>query len=222
LKRKIYVISGGEIEDPLFLKVQLADVGRRDLVCADGGARHLYRLGLVPEVIVGDMDSLEGEVKQYFEERGTRVIAYPATKDQTDTQLALEYAFSLTPDTVDIYAATGGRLDHTLANISLLVSGAEKGVPVRLIAEWGDVFLVENRFVLDGEAGQTVSFFPLTASAEGIVLEGFEYPMTRGVMKLGYPVGISNRLVSRQGLIAVESGYLLGIRYYRPGIFPAA
>jgi thiamine pyrophosphokinase len=221
LKRKVCVISGGEIGDPLFLKERLADVRRMDLLCADGGARHLYRLGLVPEIIIGDMDSLDGTLMQYFEDRGTRVISYPATKDQTDTQLALEYAFSLAPDAIDIYAATGGRLDHTLANISLLVSGVEKGIPVRLIAEWGDVFLIWNRFVLDGEAGQTVSFFPLTASAEGVVLEGFEYPMTRGVMKLGYPIGISNRLVSRQGLITVESGYLLGIRFYKPGIFPA-
>jgi len=221
LKKRIFLISGGEIRDPLFLKDRLAFAERSDLICADRGALHLYRLGLVPEAIIGDMDSLDPELVRFFEEEGCRFIRYSERKDETDTELALAYAFLQEPESVHIFAATGGRLDHTLANISLLVSGAEKGIPVDLVSEWGDVFLVHKSYRIDGEAGQTVSFFPLTSSVEGITLKGFEYPMTGGVMKLGHPMGISNRLTAAQGLIVVESGYLLGIRYYKPGIFPA-
>ncbi len=222
LKKRIFIISGGEIRDPLFLKDRLAFAERSDLICADRGALHLYRLGLVPEAIIGDMDSLGLELMRFFEEEGCRFIRYPERKDETDTELALAYAFLQEPESIHIFGATGGRLDHTLANISLLVSGAEKGIPVALVNEWGDIFLVHKNYRLEGEVGQTVSFFPLTLSVEGITLEGFEYPMEGGVMKLGHPVGISNRLKAAQGLIAVKSGYLLGIRYYKPGIFPAA
>jgi thiamine pyrophosphokinase len=220
LKKKIFLISGGEIRDPFFLKEQLVFAERSEMICADGGALHLYRLGLVPGVIIGDMDSLDSKLKDHFEARGSRFICYPERKDKTDTQLALEYAYSLKPAMIRIFAATGGRLDHTLANISLLVTGAEKGIDVKLIDDWGDIFIVNKSLVLNGEVGQTVSFFPLTASVEGITLKGFEYPMINGIMKVGYPIGISNRLIAVQGMIAVESGYLLGIRYYKPGIFP--
>lgn len=166
------------------------------------------------------MDSLDADLQAHFADAGSRIITRPARKDETDTQLALEYALDLRPDEVWVFGALGGRIDHTLANISLLALGVKRGIEVRLVDEWCEVFIVTGYRDLEGEPGQTVSLFPLAGAADGIRLEGFEYPLEGGRMELGRPYGISNRLISSHGHISVASGPLLVIRYFRAEEFP--
>ncbi|MBN1615436.1 MAG: thiamine diphosphokinase, partial [Deltaproteobacteria bacterium] len=167
-------------------------------------------------VVVGDMDSLDPELLKRFEGKGSRIIRHSKHKDETDTQLALEYALDLHPDEVHVFGALGGRLDHTLANLSLLALGIERGIPVKIIDEWCEVFLVKASAQIEGEPGQTVSLFPFTGSASGIDLTGFEYPLADAVMETGRPFGISNRLVGSKGTIKITSGILLVVHYKRP------
>ena len=220
MKRCVFVISGGEIGDPSFVGGQIAAHRPGDIICADRGARHLRAIGRIPSVIIGDMDSLDAALEAYFTEAGSRIITHPERKDETDTQLALEYALDLRPDEVWIFGALGGRIDHSLANISLLALGVERGIEVKLVDEWCEVFVVTRHRELDGEPGQTVSLFPFSGLAEGITLEGFEYPLQDGRMELGRPYGISNRLSSPRARISIASGTLLVIRYFREECFP--
>jgi thiamine pyrophosphokinase len=220
VSRTIFIVTGGRIGDVRFLTSRLSAAGPDDVVCADGGANHLYDAGLVPGVIIGDMDSVEPDKLLHFEREGCRLIRHSHRKDKTDTQLALEYVLEKNPDKIAIIGAGGGRIDHALANISLLVMGAEKKIDVTLIDEWCEVFLVSDQRVINGEPGQTVSFLPLSSQVSGISLNGFEYPLTDGAMELGRPYGISNILVSEQGSVSVKGGYLLGIRYFKAGVFP--
>jgi thiamine pyrophosphokinase len=215
-----YIISGGYISDVDFIRRRFARTETFTLICADSGARYADRLGVTPQVIVGDMDSLDVRLQQYFEGKGCIIIRHPKDKDETDTQLALEYALITRPSEVVIFGALGGRLDHTLANVALLMTGVQNGVPVKLVDEWCEVFLVTNQAVIDGEAGQTVSIFPYPQAASGVSLDGFEYPLADGVMETGRPFGISNRLAASRGVISVKSGYLLVIRYFKAGEFP--
>jgi thiamine pyrophosphokinase len=220
MKKVIFIVTGGELGDPEFLREQVAAVKPAAVVCADRGARHLQAAGIVPTLIVGDMDSLDAESAKRYEAQGCRFIRHPREKDETDTELALGEAFGMAPAEVWIWGAMGFRIDHTLANLSLLVQGAERGVEVKLIDEWCEVFLVTRRMVLDGEVGQTVSLLPFTGEAAGVTLTGFEYPLTKAVLAVGHPRGISNRLIARQGIIETETGSLLAVRYFRPGDFP--
>ncbi|MBM4313327.1 MAG: thiamine diphosphokinase, partial [Deltaproteobacteria bacterium] len=119
-----------------------------------------------------------------------------------------------------IWGALGGRIDHALANLSLLVRGIERGVEARLIDGWCELFLVTRRKVIDGREGQTVSVLPFMGDVSGVTLTGFEYPLTKAAMTVGRPYGISNILAARQGVIEVESGCLLVVRYFRPECFP--
>ena len=218
----VFVISGGPIGDLTFLHAQLEALVPMKTVCADGGARHLDALGIAPQVIIGDMDSLEPDLLLRMEGRGSRIIRHPVGKDRTDTWLALEYALDLEPEQVVIFGALGGRVDHTLANVSLLALAAERGVAAKLIDEWGEMSVVagNGKAVIDGETGQTVSLLPLTTRVAGITLTGFEYSLDNGTMEIGKPYGISNRLIAENGTVAVASGMLLVIRYFRPGMFP--
>ncbi len=222
----IVVISGGSIEDPAFLGAQLALFKPEETVCADGGARHLAALGLTPQVLIGDADSLAPELLQRCREQGTRIIPHPPDKDKTDTWLALEYALDRKPGGVIIFGALGGRIDHALANVALLALAADRGARVRIVDEWCEMFTVggdgrgDAAVDVEGEEGQTVSLLPLTTEVQGITLHGFVYPLEGAVMQVGRPYGISNRLIARKGSISVAAGILLVIRYFRAGMFP--
>jgi thiamine pyrophosphokinase len=220
MKKVVFIVSGGEFGDPAFFREQKAKAAPAAVICADGGARHLDAAGIIPDLIVGDMDSLDAQKQAYYEARGCPFIRHPRRKDETDTELALHEAFRMEPVEIWIWGALGHRMDHALANISLLVQGMDKGVEVKLIDEWCELFLIAGRMVLDGEIGQTVSLFPFTGPAIGVTLTGFEFPLTKAVMEIGRPYGVSNRLMTVRGVIEVDSGCLLAVRYFRPGVFP--
>ena len=143
------------------------------------------------------------------------MAGYPARKDETDTQLALEQALAMGAGEILVFGALGNRLDHTLANIGLLLLGRNRGAAVVLRDESCDVFAVTGEAVIRGEAGQTVSVFPLGGDAAGIDLTGFEYPLAGAAMTLSRPYGISNRLAAPTGRIRVGEGCLLVIHYRR-------
>lgn len=220
MKKVVFIVSGGELGDPAFLREQAAKAAPAAVICADGGARHLLAAGIAPALIVGDMDSLDAESKKKYEALGCRIVRHPRQKDETDTELALREAFSMAPAEVWIWGALGRRLDHTLANISLLMQGAKRGIMVKLVDDWCEVFLISGKTVIEGEEGQTISFLPFGGDAAGVTLTGFEYPLAKAVMEIGRPYGISNRLAAREGIVEVEKGCLLTVRYFRPGVFP--
>ena len=220
MQKVVFVVAGGELGDPAFLREQAAAMKPAAVIAADRGARHLPAAGIFPTLIVGDMDSLDEESLRRYESLGCRLIRHRREKDETDTELALGEAFAMAPAEVWIWGAMGYRIDHTLANLALLVQGAERGVEVKLIDEWCEVFLVTGRTVVEGKAGQTISLFPFAGDAAGVTLAGFEYPLTKAALAVGHPRGTSNRLAASRGVIEIAAGFLLAVRYFRPGEFP--
>lgn len=182
------------------------------MICADGGARHVLALGMIPRTIIGDMDSLSSEVLGNLRKSGCRILEYPVRKDETDTELALRYALELQPLEIEIYGALGGRIDHTLANISLLVMAARKGIKTRIVDAATEMFVLSGDSEITGNPEDIVSLFPLTTEVCGITLEGFEFPLQQATMAIGKPYGISNRLLAHRGTISMTSGYLLVIK----------
>ncbi|MBW2557663.1 MAG: thiamine diphosphokinase [Deltaproteobacteria bacterium] len=214
MNKTIFVISGGVMDDIRFLYDEIRIAGDPVIICADGAAQRLKELDVVPDCIVGDMDSVDEKTLQYFEAKGSRIIRHSIDKDETDTQLALECAFEMDPEEIRIFGALGGRIDHALANISLLVMCAKHGVETKIVDSDCELFIVTGSCVIDGREGDTVSLLPLSSDVKGITLEGFRYPLTDGTMEIGTPYGISNRLAGTRGTISVKSGYLLVIRQF--------
>ena len=220
-ERLVFIIAGGEIRDAGSLRSCIGERTPIAVLCADGGARHVQALGLAPQMIVGDLDSLSEDLIGMFSAQGVAIRRYPAAKDKTDTELAFEAACEFQPSAIWVFGALGYRLDHTLANLSLLLKGQERNVPVKLRDEWCEVFLVAGACTIEGRIGQTVSLLPFWGTAAGVTLSGFEYPLEKGSMSMSSPFGISNRLAAERGTILVESGRLVVIRYFREGAFPS-
>ena len=218
MKSTVCIISGGTITDKAFVKKMLNRESNAVIVCADSGARHCEALGVIPSVIIGDMDSIDEELLSVYEAKGSKILRYPKSKNETDTELALIHAFSMMPHRIHIVGALGSRIDHGLANISLLVAGIERGIDIRILDNGCELFAVSESAVITGAHGQTVSLLSLTEETTGITLAGFEYPLANARMAQGHPYGISNRLIGSEGRISVKTGCLLVIHYIQiPG-----
>ncbi len=211
------VISAGSLEDQALL-TKLIDHNTR-VICADGGANYLADFGIVPDLIIGDMDSIKIQNLLTFTRQGSRIRQYPTVKDETDTALALMEALSDTPDEVIILGATGSRLDHTLANVHLLKMAAEKGVPARIVDAYQEISLITKRTPASffGIPEEVFSLLPLSEEVTGVTITGAKWSMRNQTFYLGYPYGVSNEVLGGKVGISVVSGMLLLIRVREKG-----
>jgi len=217
---KVIIISGGYLGNPDFFQKRLEAMNDFIAVCCDGGVRHLDKLKIKPDAVIGDMDSVNGIQLRKLENSGVKMMKYPAEKDATDTQLALEYALSMKPEAIEIWAAGGGRLDHTMANLFLLYIGAEKKISTRMIDEYCEAFIAGKETTFQGTIGQTVSLLAISPKVKGITLSGFKYNLHEENLFRNIPRGISNIITKSPASISVGSGSLLVIRYWQKDIFP--
>jgi len=202
------------------LKIKLKEfyldlINSADLViCADGGANHAHNLGIIPETIIGDCDSIEPAVYDYFKNQGCQIIKLVHDKDKTDMQLAIEHALSLKPDRLIIIGAIGGRPDHTLANINLLAKPGEVGVKAKIVSEDCTLWLLSSgdKLELETEPGDIVSLIPLTPQVDGVFTRGLKCPLSNAELYSTDSRGISNKVVSLPVVVKVGAGRLLAIK----------
>lgn len=176
----------------------------------------------MPDVIIGDLDSIDQRTLKHYEKQNVKVIRFASEKDYTDTELALSYALQLKPQKISIFCALGGRIDHTLANIYLLSKGFDQGIDTFLVDEYCEAFVLNKQCSFIKETGKTVSLFALTPEVTGITLAGFHYPLEKDVLKMGATLGISNRINQSRAGITIKKGKLLVIKYHHKDLFPEA
>lgn len=187
--------------------------GRADLVvAADGGARHALEAGVVPDLIVGDMDSLGEELALEVERRGASLERHPTRKDKMDGHLAVLAARRMGADAVDLSCAGGGRVSALFAVPHVLLAAERTGLRATVVAGWGRAFVVEDGSrTVEGEPRDSVSVFPLSGPAAGVTLEGFAYPLQEARLEPGDTLGFHNELAGREARVSVRSGALLVI-----------
>lgn len=204
---KCVILAGGEKP---FGKLPLLSLAKADyLICADSGANHAYELGYVPNLIVGDFDSVGQDVLKAYIEKGCPIKTYPVEKDYTDTELAIQLALEQKPTEIDLLGAIGTRLDHSLANVFLLTAYYRENCKLRLIGPDYMAWVTKDETFVLGEPGDYVSILALNEKAQGVTLEGFKYPLYNANISRGSSYGISNELLQEKGLISVKSGTLL-------------
>ncbi len=181
------------------------------LICADAGARHAIAMGLVPDVVVGDMDSLSPEQRVALAEAGVRFEVYPALKDKTDLELALRLAVREGATEIDLLATQGGRLDQSLANLLLLARPEWASLRVRVIeghqAAW--VMRGGQATEVPGVAGDILSLVPLAADVTGVYLSGVRWPLHAATLTRGDTLSISNALVGPVARVEIGEGLVM-------------
>ena len=172
-------------------------------IAADGGLRHTQALGLGPDVILGDFDSL-GYVPE-----GAQV--FPVEKDDTDSMLAAKRGLQMGCDRFVFYGALEGpRLDHTVANFQTLQFLADRDAKAVLVGKDTLVTVLKNgEMRLPALEEGTVSVFCQGGEASGVRLQGLHYPLENGTLSVGFPLGVSNHLIGKAASISVEKGSLL-------------
>jgi len=185
------IFANGRLTRPIIL--QPDDL----IIAADGGSHHCLGLGIRPQVVIGDLDSVRDDELETLSALGTEIITYPARKDFTDLELALLEAQKRGADRVLLLAALGARWDQSLANI--LLPATLPGLRISLVDGAQEIHFVHPGETLEitGQAGDIVSLIPLGGDAHGIITHGLEYPLFSETLRLGSTRGISNVLLGQ-------------------------
>ena len=189
------------------------------LIAADGGALLCGQWDLLPQLVVGDLDSLGEARAAELGRAGARVIAYPVDKDESDTELAVRSALEAGADEIILIAALGGeRLDHELANVLLI---ADPRLVGRIRAVRGETTVsaihagMSRRLV--GAPGDIVTLLPI-GDASGVVTDGLRYPLRGEVLRGGAARGLSNVVERAGATVALAHGVLIVFEISRGGV----
>jgi len=205
--RAAIFLNGAPVSERLIQDV----AGRADfVVAADGGARFALAAGIVPDLIVGDMDSLGEDLAREIEHRGAELERHPVRKDKMDGHLAVLAAKERGATTAEFVCAAGGKPGAIYALPHILLAAERLGLRSSAVADWGRMFVVETSSrTVEGAAGDSVSIFPLAGPATGVTLEGMGYPLANATLEPGDTLGFHNELVGGEAKVSVQSGALL-------------
>ncbi len=183
------------------------------LIAADGGSEQCLRAGVVPDIVIGDLDSISEKSLNRLKSENKKILPYPIEKDFTDLELALKYAVDHGASEVIVLGALGARWDMSIANVMLLGADFLKNVKVRLVAENQETFLIRGgeQAEIQGEPGDLVSLIPMEGDAQGITTSGLRYPLRDEKLIFAGTRGVSNQLSVHRALIHLKLGSLLCI-----------
>ncbi len=177
------------------------------VIAADGGYDTLLKLGKDCDLLLGDMDSVSSNISE------KEKILFPIEKDETDMFLAYREGKKRGYSVFRLYGGVGGRIDHTFANISLLIYAKKAGDVITLVADGYEIFAIKNeRITLSGKCGTTFSVFAFEGEANGVTIEGAKYETKNATLTPAFPLGVSNSFLGDECAVEVENGTLLIMR----------
>lgn len=207
--QRIIIFANGELPD---LDKARALLQAEDyIICADGGTRHALALGIRPDLIIGDMDSAEKEQLQKLGLDDVSMELFPHDKNETDLELALNRAIELNPRQMIIVAALGGRLDQTLANITLLTASRLSNIDIRLDDGVEEILFCRDQAYIYGRGGDLVSLIPWGGMVSEVQTTNLRWALHKETLYPDKTRGISNEMTSAMATISMGAGLLLVI-----------
>lgn len=221
---KAVIVSGGNIQKDFALDFLKRTMNKREnqkiqLVAADKGLEFFENTGYLPDIIIGDFDSLTDQGQLFYEslkgeKKQPEMIRLKPEKDDSDTQAAVNLCIARGAQEILIFGATGNRVDHFMANIGLLVYGKENNIRIEMADAYNYICLVENGAILkkSEQFGKYVSFFPLDGEVLELSLQGFRYSLEKYTLKTADSgLTVSNEIIEEEARITYKKGTLLMI-----------
>lgn len=215
---KVLLITGGKVNMD-FAEEYTASQEYDTVVCADSGLNTAYRLGMPVHYFMGDFDSVSPEILKAYREgkvegsEHCEWVRYPKEKDYVDTQLVLEWILEKGADEITFLGATGGRLDHFLANINILMLALKQKVPAYIVDSRNRIRLTDSKLSIERQDmyGKYLSLLPLTSTVTGVTLRGLKYLIEDYTLEVGIARAISNEMdeTSDKAEILLRTGVLI-------------
>jgi thiamine pyrophosphokinase len=213
--KRIIIFANGELPD--LNKARLLLHPDDYILCADGGTRHALALDVQPDLIIGDMDSLEKGQLETLQKSGVSIELFPRDKNETDLELAINRALELNPTQIIIIAALGGRLDQTLANLTLLNDlrlstlrpASGQAFDIRLDDGVEEIFICRDHVQVHGKSGDLVSLIPWQGAVSEVQTRNLKWMLRKETLYPDKTRGISNEMTDSMASISIGSGSLL-------------
>lgn len=199
MKKTCFIVGAGSFEG-MSIRPEKGDL----VIAADGGYTYLEREGIEPDVLLGDFDSLKKVPDHQNLKRHSPI------KDDTDMALAADYAAEKGCSRFFLYGGLGGRLDHTMGNLQLLMGLARRGMEAYLIGEGNILTAISGEKITFGrDARGFLSVFCMSEPARGVWERGLKYSLTDAVLTCDRTLGVSNEFTGEPGSVAVREGLLI-------------
>ncbi len=205
--KRVVIFSNGDLADVSRIKEMIKP--NDFIIAANGGSKHCKTLGIVPDLVIGDLDSLGKKLKQEWERKNVAMISYPADKDFTDTELAFKYAIKKGYTEIVLAGFLGKRVDHVISNLLMMADLIDKVSKLMIIEGQQEIYVIKDRLEIKGKKGDLVSLIPLLKDCQGVMTKGLKYQLQGSNLKFGKSRGVSNVMLGKKAEIRVKKGKLL-------------
>jgi thiamine pyrophosphokinase len=208
VKKAIIVANGLVVKPP---DLQNYITSSSIIIAADGGIRNCISLGIRPNIIIGDLDSIEDRKIGEYRDAGVQIIQYPTHKDKTDLELALHLSKEIGVNEVILLGGLGARWDMTIANMLLIAHPKYKEMNIHVMDGNQELIIMRSgtHSIVHGQPGDVISLIPIAGDVTGIVTSGLEYPLNGETLQFGTARGVSNVFTQEQAQIFITQGVLL-------------
>lgn len=209
MSERLVIIAGGDVPSPRVFR-EIVSRGQ-SVVAVDGGVENLLGLGMFPDLVIGDLDSISEKGKKQIQKNGVEIQQHPSRKNKSDLEIAMEEAVKKNYDEILILGACGKRVDHTLFNLMLLFRFVNCRPTIRIFGKTEEIFAASGRTILRETKGTVVSLVPFSERVTAVKLKGFRYELNGEDLLSGTSRGLSNVVEKTPATIEFENGKLLVI-----------
>src|SRR3990167_4978078 len=177
MSKTAHIFCNGDLTRYKDLKTH---IGNYDFViCANGGSKIAYQQHIVPNLVIGDLDSLTKELRLFLLKHRVPFRKHPPEKDETDTELTIMYALKYHFCPIILYGLLGSRIDHLAANLFLVASMAKKGAKIEIVENMQTINFVKDKITLTGKMGDLLSLIPFGEDCENLTTRGLKFPLKK-------------------------------------------
>lgn len=205
MKRAVIFLHGDKPQEGIKKYIKKSDT----IVCADGGTIWAVAYGLMPDIIIGDFDSITPSLKKSLEKEKIEWHTFPKDKDLTDSELALEYVIKKGYRDILIIGAFGSRIDHMMANFGMFAEAEREGAKIMIVIDKQEIRFIHDQIDLDGQIGEFVSLIPVKGDVTGVTTQGLKWRLYNATLFFGKTIGISNEFISKKVRITLDKGIVM-------------